>query len=100
MHVRSLRAHLALTRAMGARVALAQRHHPVLVGEWSLTHHMVGLAEAPEHVRAQACRRYAQAQLAAWDRGAGGCFWSLRNARYDRWSLERCVQQGWLDLRA
>ena len=31
-------------RAMGLRIAMAQRHHPVLVGEWSLGNNIEGLS--------------------------------------------------------
>jgi hypothetical protein len=95
-HARSLRAHLVLARAIGALVARAERFHPVLVGEWSLANHLsprlVGEA------RDDALRRLAKAQLAAYDRGEGSCFWSLRNGRHADWSLRSCVEHGWLEL--
>lgn len=98
-HVGSLRGHLAVARSVGARIALAQRHHPVLVGEWSLTHNFRGLRNLPKHEQAQLYRTYAAAQLAAFERGMGSCFWSLRNGRYDDWSLEASLRNGWLSLR-
>lgn len=94
--ISSLRGHLAIARVVGMRIARAQRHHPVLVGEWSLSHHIKGLSALPADERAAAYRAYASAQLAAFDRGMGGCFWSLRNATHDDWSLEACVRAGWL----
>lgn len=97
-HISSLRGHLALARGIGARIALAQRHHPILVGEWSLSQHIRSLGQLPTEQRAQVYRTYAAAQLAAFERGMGSCFWSLRNGRYDDWSLEACLQNGWLDL--
>ena len=98
-HAQTLRAHRAIARLMGARIARAQRHHPVLVGEWSLSQHIHGLDETDPERRTQTYRSYAQAQLAAFEHGAGSCFWSLRNGHYDDWSFEACVANGWLDLR-
>lgn len=100
MHVSTLRGHIAIARALGTRVARAQRFHPVLVGEWSLSQHVRGLGELPRDERRTAYRSYAAAQLAAFERGRGSCFWSLRNGTYADWSFERCIANGWLDLRA
>ena len=97
-HLRSMAAHLALSLALGALVGRAQRFHPVIVGEWSLAHNL-RRDEDPER-RDEALRRLAKSQLAAFDRGIGSCFWSTHNGRIDEWSLERCIEHGWLDLRA
>lgn len=98
-HVSSLRGHLALTRGIGARIALAQRHHPILVGEWSLSSNLRALRQVDDDAeRTRIYQTYAAAQLAAFEHGSGSCFWSLRNGRYDGWSLEACLQNGWLDL--
>lgn len=97
--VRSLRGHRALARAIGARIASAQRHHPVLVGEWSLGSNIAALPQMDEGQRAHSYRSYARAQLAAFERGAGSCFWSLRNGRRREWSLEASIEAGWIDLR-
>jgi len=98
-HATTLRSHKTIARIIGARIARAQRHHPVLVGEWSLSQHIRGLDEADPERRTSVYRAYAQAQLAAFERGAGSCFWSLRNGRYDDWSFEASVANGWLDLK-
>lgn len=99
-HIGSLRGHLAAARMVGARIALAQRKHPVLVGEWSLTQNLRGIKDWSGQERAAAYRAYAAAQLAAFERGMGSCFWSVRNGRYDGWSLEAAVRNGWIDFRA
>ena len=99
LHIRSLRGHLAVIGALAARIALAQRHHPVLVGEWSLAHNVGGgNARLTPERRDEVCRTLASAQLAAFDRGVGSCFWSLRNERRATWSLERAIARGWLSL--
>lgn len=98
-HISTLHGHVALARAIGARIAFAQRRHPILVGEWSLTQNIRGMSEADDAERARRYRIFAAEQMAAFDRGCGSCFWSLRNGRYDGWSFEASLQNGWLDLR-
>lgn len=100
LHVGSLAGHLALARIVGANIARAERHHPVLVGEWSLSHNLRALPKMDPDRRRQAMARYAAAQLAAFERGHGSCFWSLTNGRYDTWSLEAALSNGWLDFKA
>ena len=97
-HITGLRGHLAIVRVLGARIALAQRHHPVLVGEWSLAHNIARMSRVGADERDAMCRTYAQAQLAAYERGMGSCFWSLRGSSYASWSLERSLARGWLSL--
>lgn len=94
----------ALVGFMARRVERMAAHHPVLVGEWSLANHARDLAQLKregkvEEVRAW-YREYAHAQLAAWDRLEGSCFWSLKvQARgRDDWSFATCVKRGWLGL--
>lgn len=86
-----LASYVALTERMGRRVERAAQYHPVLVGEWSLANH----APSPSD---DWYREFALAQLAAWDRGGGSCFWSLRvrGAGRASWSFETCVQRGWM----
>ena len=98
LHVTSLRGHLLAARIIGAMVARSQRYHPTLVGEWSLSHHIRKVAKVDEDEKRRIYMSYASAQLAAFDRGEGCCFWSLRNARYRDWNLEKSLKGGWLDL--
>ena len=100
LHVGSLAGHLALARVVGANIARAERHHPVLVGEWSLSHNLRALPKMDPERQRQTMARYAAAQLAAFERGHGSCFWSFTNGRYDTWSLEAALNKGWLDLKA
>ncbi len=99
VHVSSLRGHLLAARATGLRISLAQRHHPVLVGEWSLTNNLRKLDQLTPDERGRAYRSFADAQMAAFDRGGGSCYWSLRNASFASWSLETALSRGWLSLR-
>lgn len=98
IHATTLSQHVAIARATGARIALAQRSHPVLVGEWSLSNNLRGIREMDDEQRRKVMSSYAGAQLTAFDRGRGGCFWSLKNGRRDTWSLERALELGWLQL--
>ena len=99
-HVSSLQGHVALARAIGIQISLAQRHHPILVGEWSLSQNLRALRQInDDDERTRIYQTYAAAQLAAFEQGSGSCFWSLRNGRYDGWSFEASLQNGWLDLR-
>ena len=84
--------YLGLVDRMAEPVREASGHHRILVGEWSLANH----AHEPT---LEFYRAFAEAQLAAWDRVGGSCFWSLRVQRpgFENWSFEECVRRGWLD---
>ena len=101
---RDLAEYRALVEHMAARVERMAAHHPVLVGEWSLANHARDLAQLKragkvDEVRAW-YRSYARAQLAAWDRFGGSCFWSLnvQAPGRDDWSFATCITRGWLAL--
>lgn len=98
LHQRTLKAHLAIINALRARIALAARHHPVLVGEWSLSQNVRATTQGDAAKRDATYRALAAAQLAAFDQSLGSCFWSLRNGRFDSWSLEAALRNGWLSL--
>lgn len=98
LHIRTLAGHLAAARFVGMQIALAQRHHPVLVGEWSLANNIKGLENRTTAEQLRAYGKYGLAQMSAFERGMGACFWSLRNGRRARWSLESALKKNWLDL--
>lgn len=90
----------SLVERMGERVRRAAKYHPILVGEWSLANHACDLkGKSTEEERAW-YQTFASAQLDAWDRGGGSCFWSLRVGGPNRinWSFEECVRRNWLSL--
>lgn len=99
-HVTTLYGHLLLARALGLRIAYAQRFHPVLVGEWSLANNIKRMKLVDKARRAKMYRIYAAAQMTAFDRGMGGCFWSLDNGQYASWSYRKSVEKGWLNYHA
>lgn len=98
MRVTDLRHYLRRIRRYGREIERASRHHPVLVGEWSLGNHLKELTGASASERDEVLRALAQAQLAAWDKGRGGCFWSFANDAAGRevWSLRESMGHGWL----
>lgn len=87
-----------IRNVLGRRVARAAQYHPVLVGEWSNAHHIPNLSKMDKDARDTIYKRLSQAQLAAWSRGNGGCFWSLANDGPYRegWSFLECIERGWL----
>lgn len=97
--LRTLPAHLAVARRMALVVRLVARYHRLVIGEWSLGNHMKGLPNRDEDARDKAYRALAQAQLSAWKQADASCFWSLRiePGRHQDWSLEACLERGWLD---
>lgn len=98
---RDLSEYLRLVEFMAARVQKAAQYHPVLVGEWSLANRTRDLAGCSAKETRRWYRAYADAQLAAWDRGGvGSCFWSLRvqAPHRENWSFESCVQNDWLSM--
>ncbi|OQW76032.1 MAG: glucan 1,3-beta-glucosidase [Proteobacteria bacterium ST_bin11] len=84
---------------------------PTYVGEWSL-----GLdakiaalwAQGPfDHTDSEmgdlqfniACRGYAAAQLAVFEKYLGWFFWSYKTETMPQWSFRECVERGWLPAR-
>ena len=82
-------------------IARASRNHQVLVGEWSLANHSPLVAQMDVWERRAFYRRLADAQLAAWDLGLGGIYWSYRvdDPKRQAWSLRHAIEHGWLCLR-
>lgn len=81
-------------------VQRAARFHPVMVGEWCLVNKMKDIKEAadPEE-KAKYYRALADAQIAAWEAGEGGAYWSYRvegEDEDDAWDFCKCVKNGWL----
>ena len=96
-----LKEYLALLRRFERRVVRAARSHPILVGEWCLSNHASLPRAVDDQARRDWYRSFADAQLAAWDKGGGGCFWSYRVDAPGRsdWSFEHCMTCGWLAYR-
>ena len=99
---RDLAGYLRVVEGMGKDIDRAARFHRVMVGEWCLGNHAEELGRMNADEQRDWYRRYADAQLAAWGKGGGSCFWSLRveGERRANWSFEECVRRGWLELGA
>ena len=80
----------------------ASQRHQVLVGEWSLANHSPLVGRMDARGRRVFYRTLADAQLAAWDLGLGGVYWSYRvdDPKRQAWSLRHAIEQGWLCLRS
>lgn len=96
-----LNEYLDKTERLSEAVADTARIRPVLVGEWCLANHAQELHHLNEDELRCWYRTFADAQLDAWDRGNGSCFWSYKveGVDHDNWSLRYCVERGWIDCR-
>ncbi|HSW66472.1 MAG TPA: glycoside hydrolase family 5 protein [Bacillota bacterium] len=88
-----LRTHWQLPR----KLARMNRHHPVVVGEWSLTLGGSNLAKYSGDKRRALLKEYARLQLKAYQRSAAWFFWTYRTEHGGSWSFRDCVMQGLLD---
>lgn len=71
-------------------------YFPVVVGEWCLSHSRKGLAELSDWERFLSYRAIADAQLYAWDEGAGYFFWSYKlPSDPPGWDFRSNVKKGW-----
>lgn len=83
------------------QVERATQFHRVLVGEWCLGNHSPLKSELDDEGKRAFYRVLADAQIAAWDKGIGGCYWSYKVDDPNRqdWSMRACVANGWLSMR-
>lgn len=82
---------------LSRRIDRAQRVCPVIVGEWCLAHHDPQREERTHMEQRSAYRMIADAQLMAWEKGAGFYFWSYKlPSDPPGWDLRKCVERGWI----
>lgn len=96
---KKLSSYLALIETDFAKaLSRAKKHHPVLVGEWSLGQHMHGMKELDASDRQRKYRILSDAQIAAWETAEGGIFWNFRNDAPGRedWDFFHSIENGWL----
>lgn len=94
---------------MRLEIAEASKYHPVTVGEWSVASKSIEkdvseMEALPPNWRKAWYRKYSDAQIDAWDESYGGFLTTLRvsndsDPRRAPWSFEKCVENGWIDLR-
>lgn len=99
LNIKTMAGHIAATKVVGLQIARSQRYHPTLVGEWSLSNNIAKMKDASKEDKLKMYSRYAAAQLAAFERGEGACFWSQTNGQFTSWSFEKCTRNGWLDYK-
>ncbi|HET9174648.1 MAG TPA: cellulase family glycosylhydrolase [Candidatus Saccharimonadales bacterium] len=71
-------------------------HHPVIVGEWSLTLNDRAYAGLSSDQHDALARSYAAAQMAAFRDCAAWFFWTYKTEAGGSWSLRDCEQRGWM----
>ena len=80
MKGKGLNEHLAEVERYANEIRECSMYHPVIVGEWSLGTDGVDDQTEDGSPSDSWLRKYADAQIDAWDESIGGCFWSLRTA--------------------
>ena len=73
------------------------RYFPIVVGEWCIMHPAKGLDAMSGWEKKLSYRMIAEAQLTAWDTGAGFFFWSYKlDSAAEGWDYRSCVEKGWI----
>ena len=93
--------YLARVAEFATQIEDAAKHHRILAGEWSIANHSPLKKRLDADGKREFYRALADAQLDAWDKSLGGCYWSYRvdDPRRPEWDLRTCVREGWVDLR-
>lgn len=78
----------------------AEKSHPVLVGEWCLGQHSIGIKECSEEEKRIRYSLISNAQLLAWQNCHGWIFWNYRMDVDERedWDFRKSIQNGWLNI--
>ena len=78
------------------RLRATYRHHPTIIGEWSLAldpDSLHGLSSTQSHA---AHRAYGAAQLLVFEQASAWFFWTYRTENRIEWSFRDCVETGLL----
>jgi glucan 1,3-beta-glucosidase len=86
------RATHAVPRILGRML----RHHPLIVGEWSLALSSETVGTLTPGQIETLNRAYAAAQLLAFSHTQAWFFWSYKTEHGGAWSLRDCMERGWL----
>ncbi len=84
------------TKEIPKELATLRKHHPVIVGEWSLALDPGSLQDLDAAGLDAAKRAYAAAQLLAYQKTAAWFYWSYKTGKQNDWNFRYCVEQGWL----
>jgi glucan 1,3-beta-glucosidase len=72
------------------------RHHPVVVGEWSLALDKGSLKGLSDEQKLMAYRSYGAAQMMAYSEASAWFYWTYRTEDGGTWSFRDCIEQGLL----
>ena len=90
-----MKGHLKKALAWHTEITKAQKHMPVIVGEWS-----VALPAATKDIVNfdDAFRQYGQAQIEAFSKAVGWFYWTYKTENIKGWNFKRLVEEGILEL--
>lgn len=105
----SYRAYIAMERA---RIKMAARYTPVIIGEWCISvsygNKIKGNMDKKERsrIRRERFRKLALLEISSWETSAGWLYWNYKlgrdvNVPMDEdwktaWDFRRCVKYGWM----
>lgn len=78
------------------RLRAMQRHHAVIVGEWSLALDRQSLQGLNAADKVAAWRAYGDAQLLAFGRSSAWFYWSYKTEADGIWNFRYCIEHGYL----
>lgn len=88
-----------IAKDFGARLARAQKYHPVIVGEWCIANKSNEVRNAEtEEEKAPFYRQIGKWELKAWKNCSGWIFWNykLHTAGRNDWDYARAIDGEWL----
>ena len=88
-----------LRKTMGKvprQLARMRRHHPIIIGEWSLTLDKQSLIGLDDRQIEAARRAYGAAQLLAYSQSSAWFYWAYKTPHGGTWSFRDCIEKGWL----
>ena len=90
-----------IAKDFGARLARAQKYHPVIVGEWCIANKSNEVRNAEtEEEKAPFYRQIGKWELEAWKNCSGWIFWNykLHTAGRNDWDYARAIDGEWFVL--
>jgi glucan 1,3-beta-glucosidase len=92
----SLDGHIKKARSWKDVIKFVRSSMPVIIGEWSiaLPHDTDGIEDQDD-----ALRRYASAQLEAFEEADGWFYWTYKTEGKGPWDFRICIENGWINLK-
>lgn len=93
----SLEGHIKKARSWKDVIKYVRSSIPVIIGEWS-----IALPQGTKGVEDmdEALRRYANAQLEAFEEADGWFYWTYKTEGRGPWDFRASVENGWIDLKS